>query len=97
MKKETDRSSTLCSCNRPFQHLHADLADFRFMAKFAINPKYFLLLVVLFASNPYTYALNPRKLLKSKLELFYLNVQEKNKTTIKRSKYKEIKGLDKMK
>ena len=33
--------STLCSFHEPFEMLHADIADIRFLAKSAVDPKYF--------------------------------------------------------
>ena len=41
--------STLHSVGKPFELFHADIADTRFLAKSAIDPKYCLLLVDLFS------------------------------------------------
>ena len=49
-KKDIDRS-TLHS----FKLLNADIAELRFLAKYAIKPRYCLLIVDLFTSKIYTY------------------------------------------
>ena len=41
--------STLYSDGKPFELFHADIADTRFLAKSAVDPKYCLLLVGLFS------------------------------------------------
>ena len=56
--------------------LHADIANLRFLAKSAANPKYCLLLVDLFTSKIYVYSMK-NCLLAKKLELFYNNIQYK--------------------
>ena len=43
--------------------LHADIADLRFLAKSAADPKYCLLLVDLFTSKIYVYPMKKRSLL----------------------------------
>ena len=43
--------------------LHADIADLRFLAKPAADPKYCLLLVDLFTSKIYVYPMKKRSLL----------------------------------
>ena len=50
MKSNVDHP-TLFSVNKPFDLLHADIADTRFLAKSAVDPKYCLLLVDLFTSK----------------------------------------------
>ena len=47
--------SILYSLKGPFDLPHADTADLRFLAKSAVDPKYFLLVVNLFTSKIYTY------------------------------------------
>ena len=47
--------SILYSLKGPFDLPHADTADLRFLAKSAVDPKYFLLVVDLFTSKIYTY------------------------------------------
>ena len=47
----------LYSVSRPFEALHADIADLRFLAKSAVDPKYCLLIVDLFISKTYIYAM----------------------------------------
>ena len=44
-KKTNIDHSTLYSFHKPFEILHADIADIRFLAKSAVDPKYCLLLV----------------------------------------------------
>ena len=51
--------STLHSVGKPFELFHADIADTRFLAKSAIDPKYSLLLVDLFSSKVYIYPMKP--------------------------------------
>ena len=69
--------STLYSVGKPFELLHADIADTRFLAKSAVDPKYCLLLVDLFTSKVYIYPMKSRNLLARKLKLFYEDVKNK--------------------
>ena len=69
--------STLYSIGKPFELLHADIADTRFLAKSAVDPKYCLLLVYLFTSKVYIYPTKSRNLLARKLKLFYEDVENK--------------------
>ena len=69
--------STLYSIGKPFELLHADIADTRFLAKSAVDPKYCLLLVDLFTSKVYIYPMKSRNLLAKKLNLFYEDVKKK--------------------
>ena len=41
----------MLSIIRPFEALHADIADLRFLAKSAVDPKYCLLVINLFTSK----------------------------------------------
>ena len=75
-KGDIDRS-TLYSIGRPFQKVHADIADLRFFAKSAVDPKYALLVVDLFTSKTYVYPMKTRKLLAKKLKLFYDEIEPK--------------------
>ena len=76
--KETNIDhSTLYSFSMPFQMLHTDIADLRFLAKSASDPKYCLLLVDLFNSKICVYPMKNRSLLAKKLELFYMDIQPK--------------------
>ena len=59
---------TLYSIGKPFELLHADIADTRFLAKSAVDPKYCLLLVGLFTSKVYVYPMKNRSLLLKKIE-----------------------------
>ena len=52
-KRSNIDHSTLYSIDKPFELLHADIADLRFLAKSAVNPKYCLLIVDLFTSKIY--------------------------------------------
>ena len=69
--------STLYSIGKPFELLHADIADTRFLAKSAVDPKYCLLLVDLFTSKEYIYPMKSRNLLAKKSKLFYEDVKNK--------------------
>ena len=75
-KGDIDRS-TLFSIGKPFQKVHADIADLRFLAKSAVDPKYALLAVDLFTSKIYVYPMKSRKLLAKKLKLFYDEIEPK--------------------
>ena len=44
-------NSILNSISKPFDLLHTDIADLRWLAKSAVDPKYCLLVVDLFTSN----------------------------------------------
>ena len=57
--------------------MHADIADTRFLAKSAVDPKYCLLLVDLFTSKIYVYPMKNRSLLAKKLKLFYEDINQK--------------------
>ena len=54
--------------------LHADIADTRFLAKSAVDPKCCLLLVDLFTSKIYVYPMKNKSLLAKKLKLFYEDI-----------------------
>ena len=56
---------------------HADIADLRFLAKSAVDPKYALLIVDLFTSKVYVYPMKNRSLLAKKLKLFYDEIDQK--------------------
>ena len=75
-KSNVDRS-TLYSISKPFELLHADVADLRFLAKSAIDPKYCLLIVDLFTSKICIYPMKNRSLLAKKLNLFYNDIKNK--------------------
>ena len=76
-KKSNIDHSTLYSISRPFEALHADIADLRFLAKSAVDPKYRLLIVDLFTSKIYVYPINIWSLLAKKMEIFYNDIQPK--------------------
>ena len=69
--------STLYSVGKPFELFLADIADARFLAKSAVDPKYCLLLVDLFSSKVYIYSMKNRSLLAKKLKLFYEDINNK--------------------
>ena len=75
-RSEIDRT-TLYSIEKPFQRVHADIADLRFFAKSAVDPKYALLCVDLFTSKIYVYPMKNRSLLAKKLKLFYEEIEQK--------------------
>ena len=62
--------------------LHADIADIRFLAKFAVDPKYCLLIADLFTSKIYVYLMKNRSLLAKNLGLFYNDLQSKRTSTM---------------
>ena len=74
-KKTNFDHSTLYNFHKPFEMLHADIADIRLLAKSAVDPKYCLLLVDLFTSKIYVYSMKNRSLLAKKLGLFYNDIQ----------------------
>ena len=76
VKSNVDRS-TLFSINKPFDLLHADIGDTRFLAKSAVDPKYCLLLVDLFTLKIYVYPMKNRSLLAKILKLFDEDIEKK--------------------
>ena len=52
-KRSNIDHSTLYSIRKPFELMHADIADLRILVKSAVNPKYCLLAVNLFTSKIY--------------------------------------------
>ena len=63
--------------SKPFKLLHADIIDLRFLAKSAVDPKYWILIVDLFTSKIYVYPTKNRSLLAKKLNLFYKDIKSK--------------------
>ena len=80
-KKTNIDHSTLYSFHKPI--LHVNIADIRFLAKSAVDPKYCLLLVDLFTSKIYVYPMKNRSLLAKKLGLFYNDIQSKRTGTMR--------------
>ena len=76
-KRSNIDHSTLYSISKPFELLHADIADIRFLAKSGVDPKYCLLIVDLFSSKVYVYPMKNRSLLAEKLKLFYEDIKQK--------------------
>ena len=60
--KSNVHHSTLYSIGKPFELLHADISDTRFLARSVVDPKYCLLLVDLFPSKVYIYPIKSRNL-----------------------------------
>ena len=69
-KREIDHS-TLYSFDGPFQLLHADVGNLKFLGKNATFPQYVLVIVDLYSSKVYTYC--------KKMKLFYDEVSNKRK------------------
>ena len=82
--------STLYSIRKSFELLHADIADTRFLAKSAVDPKYCLLLVDLFTSKVYVYPMKNRSLLLKKLRLFYQDIDKKRTGRMRLQTYLEF-------
>ena len=61
-KKNIDRS-TLFSIWSPFDLLHADIANIKFLARSVVNPLYCFICVDLFRSKAHTYTMKKRNLL----------------------------------
>ena len=76
-RKSIIDQSTLYSISKPFELLHADIADLRFLDKSAVDPKYCLLVVDLFTSKVYVYPMKNRTLLAKKLEIFCIDIKSK--------------------
>ena len=71
--------STLYCISKHFELVHIDIADLRFLAKSAVDPKYCLLVVDLFSSKIYVNPMKNRSLLAKKLNLFYNDIKKKNR------------------
>ena len=76
-KRSNIDHSTLYSIGKPFELLHADIDDLRFLANSTVDPKYCLLIVDLFTSKIYVYPMKNRSLLAKKLAIFYEDIQPK--------------------
>ena len=72
-KRSNIDHSTLYSISKPFELLHADIVDLRFLAKSAVDPKYCLLIADLFTSKIYVYPMKSRSLLAKKL-IFFITI-----------------------
>ena len=75
-KREIDRS-TLHSLDRPFQLVHADVANLKFLGKSATHPKYCQLIVDVFSTKIYIYLVRSQKHLAKKLQKFDTKVSKK--------------------
>ena len=76
-KRSNIDHSTLYSISKPFELLHADIDDIRFLAKSVVDPKYCLLIADLFSSKIYVYPMKNRSLLAKNLKLFYEDIKQK--------------------
>ena len=76
-KRSNIDRSTLYSFSKPFEALQPDIADKRFWAKSAVDPKYCLLFVDLFTAKIYVYLMRNKSLLARKMELFYNVIKDK--------------------
>ena len=77
-KREIDHS-TLYSFDAPFQLFRANVGNLEFLDRNATFPQYVLVLVDLFSSKVYTYAMKSIKQIRQKLEQFYRDVRSKKK------------------
>ena len=78
-KGEIDRL-TLYNFDRPFQIIHADVANLELLGKSATTPNYALLIVDLYFSKEYVCLLmHSRKQILQRLEQFCKEVQNKRK------------------
>ena len=75
---EVDRS-TLYSFEGPFQLLLADVGNLELFGKSAASPKIHFLFIDLFTSKVYVYPIKSRKLVATKIECFYKEVEDKRK------------------
>ena len=81
-KRSNIDHSRLYSLSKPFELLHADIANLIFFAKSAVNPKYCLLKVDLFSSKIQVYPKSLKKtslrsLLAKKLKLYHEDIKQK--------------------
>ena len=76
-KQEDVDRPTLYSFSCPFEVLHADIADIRFLGKSAADLKYCLLFLDLFTSMIYIYPMKKRSLLHKKMLIFYKGIPKK--------------------
>ena len=72
-------TSTLYGFDGPFQLLHADVGNLKFLGKSAANPKYSLVCVDLFTSKVYVYMMKSRKSIAAKMEIFFSKEVERIK------------------
>ena len=89
-KKSNIDQSTLYSISKPFELLHADIADLRFLAKSAVDPKYCLLVVDLFTSKVYVYPMKNRRLLAKKWKYFIMILNRRAVEEFNQNKIKEL-------
>ena len=75
-KTDIDRS-TLYSISKPFEKIHADIVDLRFLEKSATDPKYCLLIVNLFTSKIYVYTMKKDTYLQKNQTYFIMILKTK--------------------
>ena len=76
-KKDINRLSTGYSIKAPFELFHADIANIKFLSKYAVDAHYCLLFVDLFSSKIYTYPMKKRSLLAKKWSSFVKKLKQK--------------------
>ena len=69
-KKKHYSHNTLYSFSRPFEAQQADIAYISFLARSAVDPKFCLLFLDLFASKIYVYPMKKRNLFAKKWNYF---------------------------
>ena len=62
VKEKNINRSALFSIWSPFDLLHADIANIKFLARSVVNPLYCFIFVDLFTSKAYTYTMKKRNL-----------------------------------
>ena len=67
----------LYSFHRPFEALQSEKDYISFLARLAVDQKFFLLFVDLFTSKIYTHTMKKRNLLAKKMELFFKDIEKK--------------------
>ena len=78
-KRQNIIGTTLYSFSGSFQALQADIAYISSLARSVVHLKFCLLFVDLFTSKIYTYPTKTRNLLAKKMELFYNDINKKNR------------------
>ena len=86
-KREIDRS-TLYSFDGPFQLIHANVGNLKFLGKSAKTPRYVLLTVDLYSSKVYVNPMRSRKQILQKMKQFYEDI--KNKRNRKKTMHLQV-------
>ena len=90
-KRQNIIRATLYSFSELFQALQLDIAYISFLVRLAVDPKFCLLFVDLFASKIYTYQMKTRNLLAKQMELFYNNINKKRDSKMRLQTDQETK------